>query len=151
MLLILRRNPSTDTETQGVLEVEGEIFQTIEPPWRDNKPFKSCIPAGDYLLEPHNGGKYAGTYAMINEAMGVYHLPQDRKDNTDRYACVFHAANWASQLEGCCALGIGKAEGYDKRTSLVLPMVTQSRVAMKKFKALILRNKGPHTLRIIGD
>jgi len=149
MLLILKRDPSTETETQGSLSVGGEMFDTIEPPWGDNKPFKSCLPAGNYLLVPHTGGRYKNTYCMVNEKLGVYHLPEERVHNTDRYACVFHAANWASQLEGCVALGLGKSTAYDKRTSMILPMVIRSRDAVRRFKILMHNNPGPHSLRII--
>lgn len=149
MHLVIRRKPSTETETQGILEIDGQEFDSIEKPWKDNKPFESCIPAGNYILEKHTGGKYSGTYCMVNKDLKVFHLPEERNNNTDRYACVFHVANWASQLEGCIALGMGKFTAYDRRAGKVLPMVIQSKSAVSKFKVLMHNNPGPHTLRIM--
>jgi len=38
---------------------------TVERPWLNNTPFKSCIPAGNYILEMHASEKYPGCYAMV--------------------------------------------------------------------------------------
>jgi len=78
-------------------------FYTVECEWLDNKPFVSCIPAGTYKLVPHDTGKRAGMWAMVNEDLGVYHHQQ--QSESTRYACLIHVANRASELRGCMAPG----------------------------------------------
>lgn len=70
----------------------------MEREWFLNRRGESCVPRGEYVLEPHNGTKYKNTYAVVGE--GVGHTPEDGKA---RYACVFHAAVFPTQLQGCFA------------------------------------------------
>ena len=75
----------------------------LECPWMDNAPFKSCIPAGSYRLEPHDGDKYKHTLAFVSDSLGVAHWPTE---GVPRYACVIHRARNASHLTGCLAPGM---------------------------------------------
>lgn len=77
----------------------------VEQPWKDNRPFVSCIPAGDYELVPFSSNKFGDTFAFHNPELNVYAQMEDRVDNNQRYACLFHAANRFDQLQGCLAPG----------------------------------------------
>ena len=91
-------------ETFGILELveTSQRFYTIEKPWRDNVPFQSCIPEGNYFLEMHDTNKYPDTWAIVGGT--VSHSPSQA---FERYACLFHTANLASQVEGCVGPGLG--------------------------------------------
>jgi len=91
-------------ETAGVLTLveSGDKFYTIEKPWRNNTPFLSCIPEGNYVLVPHDTRKYPDTWAMVGGT--VSHGPDPA---FERYACVFHSANYSDQLTGCVGPGLG--------------------------------------------
>jgi hypothetical protein len=75
----------------------------MECPWQNNEPFKSCIPTGNYRLEPHDGDKYKETLAFVSEGLGVSHWPDPEYP---RYACVIHRARNHRNLTGCLAPGM---------------------------------------------
>lgn len=121
----------------GEIYVEGEFFcNTIEQPWRDNRRFVSCVPAGEYTLERFVSDKYGEVVALVNHDLGVYSRKHEAGDG-DRYACLIHAANWSSQLQGCIAPG--KTLSWGKRSSDYASnmMVTSSRNTLKKLLAEI--------------
>lgn len=68
-----------------------ELF-TIERPWRDNQPFISCIPSGEYTLEWDITGR-------------VRNVPRLR-GTAPRTQINIHVANKASELHGCIAPGL---------------------------------------------
>jgi hypothetical protein len=94
-----------DNEQMGafgrLLKSGVQVAYTVEQPYRDNKPFVSCVPAGRYELVPFNSPKYGRTVALRNHAIGV----GVNKGDSVRYACLIHAANRATELQGCIALG----------------------------------------------
>ena len=98
-------------------------YWTIEPPWKGNKPYESCIADGVYDLEPHHSPRFGKCFILSNEQAGV------GKTEGDRTHILIHAANWADQLEGCIAIGMGYA--YTERG----PMVTRSQDAMARMLA----------------
>lgn len=93
----LRRSPSTDEGTFGVLSFGGQAVRTLELPWRDNRPQRSCIPAGSYPCRIVQSPRFGRCY-------GVFSVP-------GRSAILIHPANlagdvelgWTSQLHGCIA------------------------------------------------
>ena len=90
----------------------------IEPPWMNNTPFKSCIPAGVYRakLSYYNAGGYQA-YELLNV-----------EGRTD---ILIHAANKASQLAGCLAPG----EYIDQMDNEVA--VTNSRNTLRDLHAYL--------------
>ena len=124
--MILRRFRSDEDGTFGTLEVDNHVFFTVERPWKDNKPFVSCIPEGDYILVPHQSNKYGHVLAMINHQIGVTH--QKEPDST-RYACLIHTANYPKDVEGC--IGLGDNYIADKN------MVTNSRQSIIDFYNIV--------------
>ena len=127
--LVLSRDKPTQTCTQGRLSFEGQVLYTIERPWIPSepggKPFESCVPAGDYRLEPFTRPNGDQVVALVNHGLAVYLQDDDRPKECGRYLILIHAANWADQVNGCIAPGMGR--GLNNRG----PMVTQSRQAMR--------------------
>jgi hypothetical protein len=93
----LRRAPSTDQGTFGLLTFGAEVVRTLELPWRENRPRRSCIPPGVYECAMVNSPRFGRVY-------GVRNVPE-------RTHILIHAANlagdvdlgWTTQLHGCIA------------------------------------------------
>jgi hypothetical protein len=132
-MITLTRFKSTSDGTFGVMKVNGKKYYTVEQPWNNNEPFKSCVPSGEYTLSPHESGKYGDVLCMVNND-GVTHF---KEANTKRYACLIHVANYAKDVEGCIGLGVG----YNTN------MVTSSRKAISEFYDMISPNES-HSLII---
>lgn len=99
LTLFLEREP-TNTQTNGILTMpSGREFYTLECPWRNNRPFESCIPDGAYLIEPWQSPKFGDCYIVSGGLVG--------KTQGVRTHILFHAANKARELQGCIALGLG--------------------------------------------
>lgn len=76
------------------------LCRTIELPWLDNKPYISCIPAGEYIIRPCNSPTKGKVYYIESEFDGVVGY-----DTGTRTHCLFHIANRPSELAGCVAVG----------------------------------------------
>lgn len=90
----LVRTESTDECIRGYFVVDGEVFSTLEPPWRDNECNKSCIVCGKYdtdFMARSASGKYRD----------VYHL----QDVPGRSAILIHKGNLPRHTRGCVLLG----------------------------------------------
>lgn len=83
---------SCEMGTFGHLYRDGEIIAyTVEQPWRNNEPFKSCIPFGTYLCKLANHPKHGLKYEL--------------QDVPGRTAILIHVANTMDDVEGCIGLG----------------------------------------------
>ena len=114
MKIIVDRWGSLPFGTFGQMTVrEGDdvLFKarTVEQPWNNNEPFKSCIPSGIYSLEDFYSDKYGHTYAMVGGTVSKY-----KEARKERYACLIHPANKASELSGCMAVGYGNGWWEDE-------------------------------------
>lgn len=97
MKATLRRAPSTDTGTFGVLKFGTRTRHTTELPWRDNRPQRSCIPVGAYLCKLVRSPRFGLVYQLQN-VEGRSHV-------------LIHPANfggdvdmgWETELHGCIA------------------------------------------------
>jgi len=117
--IALQRFALTPYGSYGLVTVPELKFQcySVEQPWALNKPFKSCVPFGEYELIPHAGAPRKGHWVMINEDLNVYDnqadipaLPKDR----GRFKCLFgDIANAPSDVQGC--VGLGDGLGYTKK------------------------------------
>lgn len=83
---------------------EFDLF-TVEQPWRGNQPFASCVPEGVYDLVWVDSPHFGETVALENRDLRVFASQDDATEPGDRFACLFHSANLASQLQGCIAPG----------------------------------------------
>jgi len=100
--ILILRGPSTDEGTFGTLSIpsSGNMWHTLELPWRDNINRKSCINLGVYtaklLWSPH----FKKSLYRLEDAHG-------------RSEILIHAANFGgcidmgynSELLGCIAVG----------------------------------------------
>ncbi len=103
--MILERFAYSPMGTFGKLIVGDLTLYCVEQPWRNNEPGRSCIPEGDYILEPHRSQKYPHTWAMVGET--VSHYPEAGKP---RSACLLHVGNTMEDVTGCIAPGIALNE-----------------------------------------
>jgi hypothetical protein len=96
----LRRLSHGDQGTKGVLLLPGGVFcNTLELPWRDNRPNVSCIPCGEYGVAVRHSPRFGDAYEVKNVPGRSYIL--------------FHAGNLAgdtakgyhTHVEGCILLG----------------------------------------------
>lgn len=107
---------------------ESKDVYTLELPWRDNKPFISCIPQGIYNCKRYSSSKYPKAWQICN-------VP-------DRDRILIHAGNFASVVnlqrsyksdtEGCILVGLGIEES--------IPMITRSYLAIN-YLLEILQNE----------
>lgn len=135
--LVRSRILSNDSETQGVLVVGDTRFYTMEQPWRNNLIGHSCVPEGSFALMPHVSPTKGRCYILSNPALNVY---ADDPPPGGRSLILIHAANFASQLQGCIAPGLerGQIDGVDA--------VLSSRDAMARLMLLLAGDS--HTLDV---
>ncbi len=90
---ILVREPSTPDGTLGeMFDPEGDhLCFTMELPWEDNVPQKSCIPTGTYTCVPHNSASHPGTWELLN-------VPK-------RSEILIHTGNTDADSLGCILVG----------------------------------------------
>lgn len=122
----LQRGPSTDEGTFGTITCgDGPKLQSLELPWRDNKPQLSGIPPGFYRCELVDSPKFGRVYG-VQDVKGRSHI-------------LIHAANWAgdttkgwySELLGCIApaMSVGSLKAPNGK---VQRAALSSKVALSK-------------------
>ena len=119
--------------TLGKLKVtasNGKIFEcdTLENPWKNNKPFVSCVPADKYPIERHSGTKYHATFKIIDKFLKKL-----------RDTILFHWGNWQHNTLGCILTGRGFTEGEDPKNPEhgVQPMILASKATFKEFRNFV--------------
>lgn len=109
-MLLLERTRESEKSTQGVLILNsGTMFQTLEPPWRNNQRQISCIPTGIYLCKPHLSERFGATWRLLN-------VPE-------RDDILFHVGNFPRDTHGCILVGMTAGDNC----------VFSSSLGMKKF------------------
>jgi len=110
------QDKSSNTGTFGYMAIDGADFCcTCEQPWDDNKPDVSCIPPGDYDLQPYDSPKHGPTVVFHNPALGIYGTPEQIPAGaTGRSLCEIHIGNYPSDVEGCVAVGREIIDGSEK-------------------------------------
>lgn len=91
-MIELRRFCYAPEGTFGRLLIGNQLMYSVERPWRDNRPFESCIPVGEYVLtlgRYHRGGYDA--YELL--------------DVPGRSLIKVHKGNIPEDLAGCIAPG----------------------------------------------
>lgn len=151
----LRKNTHTATLTRyysnqeqgtfGELSIGGEfICFTVEQPWNDNIPYKSCVPTGTYKLIPFNSPAHGFTWQFENPELNVF--TQQTRRKSDRFACEFHVANYADNVQGCIGPGMGRATNEGRK------MVTNSAKAMAHLRAEFKRRNIEYLhIKNVGD
>jgi len=100
--------------TLGVIDYSGERFYTIERPWKDNAVSVSCIPENVYEMSWRESPRFGATWHV--------------QDVQNRTYILIHAANYATDVEGCIGLGMGL---MGDRVA-----VSNSRAAVLKFEKM---------------
>jgi hypothetical protein len=147
MDLILTRLAIDEGATAGDMEMNGTMLFTLELPWLNNEPNKSCVPVGKYELIPYDSPSHGPTWCLHNPILNIYGtwpVPEG-----GRSQCELHSANWARQLLGCIALGMDDQPMLDPATGLVEPAVEESRDAVGFLIAQLGALSHGHTLTII--
>ena len=128
--------------TLAIARGDGEVILNVgygvEQPWRNNRPFISCIPAGEYELHRFKRKNGDDALVFINEEMGV---TEWKESHSKRYTCLIHIANWPHNVKGCLGPGDDFVCHSFERTEPIMigPMVTNSVITMKRL--LLLYNK----------
>jgi len=85
-MIIQRGKPQRD-RTVGVLTLpDGQEFDTLERPWKDNHASVSCIPAGHYIFRRDTHGRFQWFRVL---------------DVPGRTNIEFHEGTKPSHSEGC--------------------------------------------------
>ncbi len=92
-MIILQRKTERDGGTFGIIynEAMERLAVSLELPWKDNQHQISCIPVGEYDLEPI-------THWRLGNVLRVLNVP-------DRDGILIHSANLPKELLGCIAPG----------------------------------------------
>lgn len=77
------------------------ICVTVECPWLNNESGRSCVPAGDYIVEAHVSPRFGACLIISAPSLGV-----TKEGPSLRTHCLFHTANRPSELKGCVAPGL---------------------------------------------
>lgn len=109
---MLYRTETSDQGTFGILDIEGLVCHTAEPPWRSNRPGISCIPPGRYLVEPWSSRRFPRSFHV--------------RSVPERSAILTHSGNlsgdrsmgWRSHTLGCILPGLKR--GYIEKQKAVL-------------------------------
>lgn len=132
MNALLARYASTPSYTRGILTIEGEVFYTLELPWKLNARNISRIPSGDYyvsFLTQSASGKYKN----------VFHI----ECVPARGGILIHNGNVVAHTKGCVLVGskAGRLGGQ--------PAVLGSNGAMNKLCEIT--NCEGFLLKVLGE
>ncbi|MGH8221330.1 MAG: DUF5675 family protein [Steroidobacteraceae bacterium] len=129
MKLAIVRDYAVRDAALGQLSIEGVFgfaVQTLELPWVPDPagpggmPGHSCVPAGTYELALHDSKEHPRSFALVNPALGVYHMELPKGITIGRTCCLLHVANYVRQLLGCIGVGQKRvliAESWDLENS----------------------------------
>lgn len=140
-MIVLTRHPELKTCTPGIVDIHGKEFPTIEQPDRNNKPFHSCIPIGDYNLIPHESKKYGSCYIAVNPDLNVYQYENSKgRPENGRYLCLyFHRGSYGKNFQGCAGVG----DTWIERLEMIQNTVQTCLYANK-----LIREEGSYRMRI---
>lgn len=143
--VVLTRFAQTKFATFGELKIDDFLtLYTVERPWRNNKPFVSCLPAGIYQCHwrptttsvPRCFNKH--TWYLEGRYVSYRHATKAR------YAVAFHIGNKATDVTGCIAPGmrlgyLGREWAVSSSNSALTAM--HRRLGEKSFKLIIRPDK----------
>lgn len=119
------------------IQVQGRTFYSVEKPWRDNRPYESCVPLGEYKLVwrptttnvPHQFDGH--TWYMVGETVGLV------KGEKHRWGCAWHVANFCDQVKGCSGIGQSLGFGESPKTETLRWCVNRSGDTMLELLQLL--------------
>lgn len=154
MILPIFRFAYLPDMTLGYLNLAGHRLATLEEPWlpniqgpgglpKSNTHPGSCVPDGDYTLEPHNSADHPNVWALVNEQLGVYHYALPAGQLWGRTAVLIHSGNTTKDTEGCILVGMRHGSTQGQGT---LDEVLDSRTALAAVQSTL--QTGKHLLQI---
>lgn len=140
--------------TLGFLTLGALRLATLEEPWIPNPAGLgglpksgthdgSCVPDGDYLLDPHNSDAHPNVWALVNAGLAVYHFAVPASQAYGRSAVLIHAGNTTRDTQGCILVGMKHQAGDPGGT---IDMVASSQEALRQLQGVLV--KGSHKLQI---
>ena len=121
--------------TLGVLDVGVLRLWTLEDVMHNGGlGVDSCVPPGEYMLEPHSTEAHPGTWALVGRE--VSHYPAGRARST----ILIHTGNTSADTLGCILVGMGAELGPPAH-------LLQSRVAMERLKRELAIGESTLTIR----
>lgn len=92
MSVKIHRALQNEHGTFGILSFEGKpLCNTLELPWKQNKPKVSCIPEGTYYCVPHNGKDFSNVWRL--------------ETVEGRSGILIHEGNFLKNSTGCILVG----------------------------------------------
>ena len=149
MELFLDRYSYALSETEGILSIADFELATMERPWvagntPGGKPFESCIPDGEYRLDPWRRPSGHEVYILSNPELGVF---KEKGDGIGRYLILIHVANWVINVVGCIGPGTSRSIMKNPSTGRYERAVSSSGEAMRIITEQLGREES-HTLTI---
>ena len=99
---------SVESGTFGVLKWrhhDQPLCLSLEDPWLDNAPFRSCIPAGEYVVEPFDSPTFGPTVQVQNVQGRTYILFHRGNTDEDTEGCILVGSRWGSLRSSRGVLG----------------------------------------------
>lgn len=110
--VLITRFAYFDDRVIGRFQYQDLNLWSVERPWRNNRPYESCIPEGDYTILKTNSPKFGDDMWLV-------------ADVPDRSHILIHVGNKSRDVVGCIAIGQGLYAGLDG--------VSSSRLAIDQF------------------
>lgn len=130
MRLTLKRE-TLSPATLGTLSIDGvKECDTLELPWRDNKPGISCIPAGRYRVT------WTPSLNFERHTLRLQDVP-------GRSGILIHSANFQGQLRGCIAPGMRRGESVIDSRAAVLKLEAKVVPAIERGEAVTIEIINP--------
>ena len=136
MNLILTRYSYAPEFTQGRLLVGNALeLHSLENPWRNNAPFASCIPEGEYEMEPYDSTRHPNTWRIFGDTVG--RDIDALSETVARFGILVHIGNKPTDTSGCVLVG----------TNSDASRVWNSEEAMRQLNLVLGQQR--HQLRIL--
>lgn len=122
-----------ETSSQGTFgklsSPEGEICHILELPWRDNAANLSCIPVGEYEVEPWKSNRFGAVFHLRNVDGRTFILQHSGNVAGDK------TRGWATHSCGC--LLFGKYRGFLEVGGHRQKAVLASKAALRAFRSYV--------------
>ena len=118
-MIELIRDGLSKAGTHGVFQLGDDTWHSLEQPWLDNLPYRSCVPLGEYELRPYTSPRYGNCYIMVNEELNVFEFEHSEgRPDDGRFLCLFvHRGNYVRNFQGCVGAGFAFLEDNDMITT----------------------------------
>ncbi len=154
--LLLERFAYSPESTEGELFLLGDenvvkgqvsrthICWTLELPWLDNLPCKSCIPEATYWCAPHTRPDGRFSFIIWGDSVAQHPGQLSAHGLMTRWGILFHAANRPEELLGCIAPGLDRKPGKLLKSALgmlALKKATKDSFATHDRMVISIRHK----------